>query len=84
MGEERYLLVGSALQLTSAQYQAAFDGYIIAQGYRPKHVYGYDVSGTARYTATWDKPPTPGNGALAARHGLTSSQYQQAFNSHAA
>jgi len=65
--------------LTSAQYQQAFDTYV-AQGYRPKHVYGYDVGGTARYAAIWDKSPAPGNGGWVARHGLTSAQYQAAFD----
>lgn len=69
--------------LTSAQYQQAFDSYV-AQGYRPKHVYGYDVGGSARYAAIWDKSPAPGNGAWVARHGLSSAQYQQAFDTYVA
>ena len=65
--------------LTSAQYQQAFNTYT-AQGYRPKQVYGYAVGNTPYFAAIWDKSPAPGNGNWVARHGLTSAQYQQAFD----
>ncbi|KAK0704375.1 hypothetical protein B0H67DRAFT_591250 [Lasiosphaeris hirsuta] len=65
--------------MTSAQYQSNFDTYV-SQGYRPKHVYGYAVGNAPYFAAIWDKSPAPGNGAWAARHGLTSDQYQTVSN----
>jgi hypothetical protein len=62
--------------LTSAQYQAAFDQYV-AQGYRLVDVSGYSVNGQDYYAAIWDKS---GGSAWVARHGLTSAQYQAAFD----
>jgi hypothetical protein len=62
--------------LTSAQYQAAFDQFV-GQGYRLIKVSGYTVNGQDRYTAIWDKSNSP---AWVARHGLTSAQYQAAFD----
>ncbi|CAO3564676.1 unnamed protein product [Mortierella alpina] len=58
--------------LDSAQYQAAFNTYV-SQGYRLKHVSGYAVGSTAKYAAVFDKSAGPN---WAARHGLTSAQYQ--------
>jgi hypothetical protein len=66
--------------LTSAQYQQAFDTFA-AQGYRLIDVSGYDAGGQARYAAIWVQRQGP---AWAARHGLTSAQYQQAFDTYAA
>jgi len=66
--------------LTSTQYQAVFDDYT-AQGYRPTHVSGYSVNGQDRYAAIWTKESGP---AWIARHGLTSAQYQSAFDSYTA
>lgn len=63
--------------LTSADYQSTFDS-LVGQGYRLKHVSGYAVGGQARYAAIWEK--TGDTSAWVARHGLTSSQYQQEFN----
>ncbi|KAK3361546.1 hypothetical protein B0T24DRAFT_110395 [Lasiosphaeria ovina] len=63
--------------MTSAQYQSLFNTYT-AQGYRPRLVNGYTVSNSARFIAIWDKSPTPG---WIARHGLSSAQYQAAFDS---
>ncbi|AFY34989.1 hypothetical protein [Calothrix sp. PCC 7507] len=62
--------------LTSAQYQAAFDQFV-GQGYRLVKVSGYNVNGQDRYAAIWDKSNSP---AWVARHGLTSAQYQAAFD----
>ncbi|KAK5658692.1 hypothetical protein OQA88_2092 [Cercophora sp. LCS_1] len=62
--------------LTSAQYQAEFDKWT-GQGYRPVHVSGYSDGGQARYAAIWEKTSGP---AWAARHGLTSAQYQSTAN----
>jgi hypothetical protein len=64
--------------MSSQQYQQAFDGYV-GQGYRLADVSGYQVGSDARYAALWVKAPGP---AFVARHGLTSQQYQQAFNQY--
>jgi hypothetical protein len=61
--------------LTSAQYQQEFTR-LAQQGYRPVHVSGYAVGGHDRYAAIWEQRGGP---AWAARHGLTSAQYQQEF-----
>jgi Bacterial tandem repeat domain 1 len=62
--------------LTSAQYQQEFNKWS-QQGYRLKLVSGYASGSEARYAAIWEKASGP---AQVARHGLTSSQYQQEFN----
>lgn len=64
--------------MTSAQYQQAFDSFV-AQGYRLADVSGYQVGSDAHYAALWIKAPGP---AFAARHGMSSDQYQQAFNQY--
>src|SRR5262249_54365592 len=65
--------------LTASEYQQAFDTYT-KQGYRLIHVSGYSSGGSARYAAIFEKSPGP---AWQARHGLTASQYQQAFDDFA-
>jgi CubicO group peptidase (beta-lactamase class C family) len=62
--------------MTSAQYQSEFNNYV-GQGYRLTHVSGYDVAGTSRFAAIWEKSSGP---AWVARHGLTSAQYQAEFS----
>ena len=62
--------------LDSNAYQQAFDDNV-RQGFRLKVVSGYEVAGQARYAAIWDKSQGP---AFVARHGLNSQQYQQAFD----
>lgn len=62
--------------LTPAQYQQTFD-QLVPQGFRPVCVNGYGSGGQDRYAALFEKREGP---AFAARHGLSSSQYQQAFN----
>ena len=62
--------------LTSAQYQAAFDTNS-RNGFRLELVNGYAVGSEPRYAAIWRKAPSP---PWAARHGLTSEQYQEAFD----
>jgi CubicO group peptidase (beta-lactamase class C family) len=62
--------------LTSAQYQSEFNSWT-AQGYRLTHVSAYDVAGTPRFAAMWEKKAGP---AWVARHGMTSAQYQTEFN----
>jgi hypothetical protein len=62
--------------LTSAQYQAAFDQFT-RDGFRLVSVSGYQVGPETRYAALWDKRPT---GPWAARHGLTGADYQRTFD----
>jgi Bacterial tandem repeat domain 1 len=62
--------------LTSDQYQQAFND-LVGQGFRLTYVSGFNVGGTDRYAAIWEQSAGPG---FAARHGLTSDQYQQAFD----
>ena len=64
--------------LSSSQYQSVFTTYV-QQGYRPVAVSGYAVGGEARFAAVWSKEAGP---AWAARHNLTSSQYQDASASY--
>ena len=66
--------------LSSADYQRTFDDYA-HQGYRLRTVSGYEHGGQALYAAIWDKRAGP---AWIARHGLTSAQYQQAFDDESA
>ncbi len=66
--------------LTSAQYQAAFDEHA-GQGYRLVWVNATGLAGQVSYAAIWEQRPGPD---WVARHGLTSAQYQTAFNDLAA
>ncbi len=66
--------------MTSAKYQAEFNKWT-AQGYRLVDVSGYAAGGKARYAAIWKKQSGP---AWVARHGMTSAQYQAAFNQYTA
>lgn len=66
--------------LSAAQYQQAFDGYV-SQGYKLMHVSAYTEGGQPRFAALWEQGQ---GGAWVARHGLTSAQYQQAFDSYLA
>jgi CubicO group peptidase (beta-lactamase class C family) len=67
------------LGMDGTQYQAEFDA-LHKQGYRLEHVAGYTHHGAAVYAAIWDKAAGP---EFVARHGLTSAQYQQAFDDFA-
>lgn len=62
--------------LTAAQYQTTFD-QLTAQGYHPVLVNGYATTGGPRFACIFQQGPT---GAWVARHGLTSAQYQAAFD----
>ena len=62
--------------MTSAQYQAEFNTWV-RQGYRLVVVDGYESGGEARYAAIWEQKTGP---AWVARHGMTSSDYQNEFN----
>lgn len=64
--------------LTSAQYQAEFNQWV-GQGYRLAHVDGYTIAGQDRYAAIWEKASGP---AWVSKHGMTSEQYQAAFETH--
>ncbi|MCM1982590.1 hypothetical protein [Lyngbya confervoides] len=63
--------------MTSAQYQQKFDQYV-SQGYQLIDVSGYEVNGTDRYAAFWQKRDP--NTVWQARHGMSAAQYQQTFN----
>jgi hypothetical protein len=62
--------------MTATEYQGQFNS-LVGKGFRPRLVNGYTVAGDARYAAIWDKSGGP---AWVARHDLTSSEYQNAFN----
>ena len=62
--------------LSSGDYQHAFDDFS-HKGYRLRFVNGYSVGGQARYAAYWEKIDGP---AWIARHGLSSADYQKAFD----
>ncbi len=62
--------------LSAADYQKAFDD-LAKQGYRLTWVTGYEVGGALKYAAIWEKKGGP---ELAARHGLSSGDYQKAFD----
>ncbi|MBX2821696.1 MAG: serine hydrolase [Rhodothermaceae bacterium] len=62
--------------LSNAGYQSAFND-LVGQGYRLVQVSGYEVNGSDFYAAIWEQRTGPN---WAARHGLTSSQYQQTFD----
>ena len=64
--------------MTSGQYQTEFTTRA-SQGYRLKWVEGYGIGAIDYYAAIWEKTTGP---ALAARHGMTSAQYQSEFNSY--
>jgi CubicO group peptidase (beta-lactamase class C family) len=62
--------------LTSTAYQVAFDD-LLREGYRLVHVSGYPAGGQSHYAAIWEKSSGP---VWVARHGLSSSGYQAAFD----
>jgi len=62
--------------LTADQYQQAFND-LVGKGFRLTYVSGFNVGGTDQYAAIWEQSAGP---AFAARHRLTSDQYQQTFN----
>lgn len=86
-GQERYAAIWDKSSggqwvarhgMTSAGYQQEFNTHV-GNGYRLKLVNGYAVGGQDRYAAIWEKLDGP---AWVARHGMTSSGYQQEFNTH--
>ncbi|KAH7124399.1 hypothetical protein EDB81DRAFT_699436 [Dactylonectria macrodidyma] len=62
--------------MTGEEYQGQFDA-LVGKGFRLRLVNGYTVAGDARYAAIWDKSA---GAASVARHGLSSSEYQSAFD----
>ena len=64
--------------LTSSQYQSEFDN-LVKQGHRLVHVSGYGIGNQDFYAAIWEKTSGP---AWAARHGMTSGDYQGEFNNY--
>jgi hypothetical protein len=62
--------------LSAVQYQQEFDN-LTRQGFRPVNISAYTVAGQDRYAAIFERRQ---GGAWVARHGLTSSQYQQEFD----
>jgi hypothetical protein len=63
--------------LTSQEYQQQFDQLIGHQGYRLALISGHKINGHDSYAAIFEKSPGP---AFVARHGLSSDDYQQAFD----
>ncbi|MEM9217278.1 MAG: serine hydrolase [Cyanobacteria bacterium P01_F01_bin.150] len=62
--------------LSSAQYQREFNKQT-DNGYRLTHVSAYDVDGKDMFAAIWEKS---GGNALAARHDMSSKEYQCQFD----
>lgn len=62
--------------LSADAYQQEFDR-AVQDGYRPLRVSGYTINGRDHYAAIFEQRAGP---PFAARHGLTSAQYQQAFS----
>ncbi len=63
--------------MTSANYQQTFDD-LVGQGFRLVHVSGYGVGGQDFYAAIWEQRPS--GPAWVARHGMSSANYQQTFD----
>lgn len=63
--------------MTSAEYQKQFDQLVGQQGFCLSLVSGYAVGNQDRYAAIWEKGPCP---AFVAKHGMSSADYQQQFN----
>jgi hypothetical protein len=61
--------------MTAVDFQRRRDD-LEPQGYRLTDVSGYNLGGQARYAAIWEKSSGP---PREAQYGLTSAQYQQAF-----
>ncbi|MBL1108810.1 serine hydrolase [Streptomyces sp. 5-8] len=66
--------------MTADQYQAAIDD-CTARGFRPVDLSCYSDGGQVRFAAVWDQSPVP---AWAARHGMTTAEYQAEFTRLAA
>ena len=64
--------------MTSSQYQSYFNIYV-NQGYRLKTVSGYEVNGSPRFAAIWEKVS---GSTWVARHNMTSKQFQNYINTY--
>jgi len=62
-------------RMTSEEYQHEFKK-LAGQGFRLSHVSGYNVAGTVRFAAIWEKSDGP---PWVARHNMTSEHYQDEF-----
>ena len=62
--------------LTSTQYQTTFNE-LTAQGYRLRRLCGYTVEDQDRYAVIFEKTSGPG---WVARHGISSTEYQNEFD----
>jgi hypothetical protein len=62
--------------LSAAEYQASFDA-MTADGFVPVHVSGYRVNLGVQFAAIWRRLPGV---EFIGRHGLTSTEYQAAFD----
>lgn len=87
-GEDRYVAIWDKStsgewvarhRMTASDYQTAFDNYY-QQGYRLKHVSYYAIGSDPYYAAIWEK--SDDTSEWVARHGLTSDQYQQAYDNY--
>jgi len=64
--------------MTAAEYQDEYDGSgLAAEGFRPVDVSGFSVGGESRYAAIWERRDDT---RWEARHGLTPTAYQEAFD----
>lgn len=84
-GIDRYAVIFEKVQgpefrafhgITAAAYQAEIDR-AVRDGFGPVRVSGYNVNGQDLYAAIFEKRASP---PFAARYGMSSAQYQQAFN----
>jgi CubicO group peptidase (beta-lactamase class C family) len=86
-GESRFAAIWEDLEgpdwagrhdMTAAEYQREFDRFVDA-GYQLTHVDGYEVDGDDRYAAIFEECLDDTNRNWVARHGLSGSDYQEAF-----
>jgi len=64
--------------MTSDEYQSTFND-LVGKGYRLTYVSGYTLNNIAQYAAVWENQPSP---EWVAKHGMTSSDYQTAFDTY--
>lgn len=64
--------------MSATDYQAYFN-YYVSLGYRLTWISGYEVNGVERYAAIWEQKS---GGPWIARHGMTATDYQKAFDTY--